>query len=819
MSPIVHVCNNGLKVFFFPRNNCSFVSTQLWIRMGSCYETHEEAGLAHFTEHLAFRIGPNKGPPYADQIDNAAGKMNAYTSHLNTVFFANVLKDDLSLAITGLLSILRPFDFSEEDVAKERKVILEEYAKIMSSAYQRSYERLLNRLEQSGGYKHPLIGKPEVITKISAEQIKAFRDKHYHAQNATFLISGGIKDHNKLIEYIETHTLNNGELRNAHKLLFKFNEPISFFDSDCETTFIHHVLPTGPYTQPASACAHLDQRYLKKSVKHGSFIDAQFLPNPENSLEILTSALSDSQCNDINIHKMVKTLRDYSTHQLTATEFQNTKKSYLLEQTKNAESITNVYDQGESLTSWNDMHLHLRHLECIRSLSYETYLQTTHSKNGFWYIEMSKSSRPYEQTLRTSLLKRVQQGSPSIGCITENPLRPREPSYRRADVLFPYYIRTKTGSKTFHCRISFRGGSFYETQESQGATYVLSQVLEKAIETRLTYYQVQVKAFCGIHSYGIDLSGEANDTKKALIECFYFLANPDFTIINYSQIKQRCNEVSKQFLWHFRDEFFLKKKLYGAHPYSFMPKGLPQNIDTLQPKNLLELHRRSANQNLILITYAGPLEKKQILPFLEKEVGRFPNSEPVKQWPSRVTPIFDGKIFAEKIIQTRCKVRVAYEGVSYGDDKYLSILLLTFILKLKNGPIYQRIRKQSGFVYMLDIFNFNSLDAGYFGFGFECESDKVEMIILKLNESITRVLSSIESESFFLSCRGIFEKKQHFKNQTLQSNCVTAAHNYWLGKDFEYDQRYIKEIPQMEHSEFKKFARHVLKKAPVIICV
>ena len=92
MSSPIQTLTNGLKVVFYPRENYPFLSAQLWVRMGSAFENTQEAGLAHFVEHLAFRLGPDNEKPYATQIDSAAGKMNAYTSHLNTVFFANVLR-------------------------------------------------------------------------------------------------------------------------------------------------------------------------------------------------------------------------------------------------------------------------------------------------------------------------------------------------------------------------------------------------------------------------------------------------------------------------------------------------------------------------------------------------------------------------------------------------------------------------------------------------------------------------------------------------------------------------------------------------------
>ena len=65
---------------------------------------------------------------------------------------------------------------------------------------------------------------------------------------------------------------------------------------------------------------------------------------------------------------------------------------------------------------------------------------------------------------------------------------------------------------------------------------MLSKFLEKAAEARLEAYNVQPKAFSGIHSYGLDIYGDAQDFSCALAETFQCLAQPDFVSLPYKQL-------------------------------------------------------------------------------------------------------------------------------------------------------------------------------------------------------------------------------------------------------------------------------------------
>ena len=147
---------------------------------------------------------------------------------------------------------------------------------------------------------------------------------------------------------------------------------------------------------------------------------------------------------------------------------------------------------------------------------------------------------------------------------------------------------------------------------------------------------------------------------------------------------------------------------------------------------------------------------------LKQEAGRLSASPTTLPTPPTVTPHFDGTKYEAGPAKERRKIRIAHKGLPYGHDDYLYLLFLLYVLKRKEGPIYQNIREQGGLTYMLDIHSFSSLGVGYFGVVLECAAENVDTVLSKLGESMHQVLQEIKDERNFQTWLQTFCKKQRF---------------------------------------------------------
>ena len=103
------------------------VSIGIWIRSGSRHEQRAESGIAHFIEHMLFK-GTERysAVQIARMIDSVGGVFNAFTSKEHTCFYVKVLNQHVDLAVNLLADVFFHSLFHQDEIEKERNVILQE---------------------------------------------------------------------------------------------------------------------------------------------------------------------------------------------------------------------------------------------------------------------------------------------------------------------------------------------------------------------------------------------------------------------------------------------------------------------------------------------------------------------------------------------------------------------------------------------------------------------------------------------------------------------------------------------------------------------
>ena len=121
--------SNGLNIVTYSMPHVNSVSINIIVKVGSRYESSEEAGISHFLEHMAFKGTKTRSAlAIAKEFDSIGGHFNAYTSRENTVYYTKVLSQHTNQAVNILADILQNSLFSEEDIKKELSVISQEIA-------------------------------------------------------------------------------------------------------------------------------------------------------------------------------------------------------------------------------------------------------------------------------------------------------------------------------------------------------------------------------------------------------------------------------------------------------------------------------------------------------------------------------------------------------------------------------------------------------------------------------------------------------------------------------------------------------------------
>ena len=194
MSVEITRLNNGIHVITHHMPHLETAALGIWVKAGARDERAEENGVAHFLEHMAFKGTPRRSArAIAEEIESAGGEINAATGMETTTYYARVLKQDWALALDILADIFTSPELDEEELERERDVILQEIA-----AAHDQPDDLVFDLFNDAAYPHqpigrPILGTPERVASFDAPALRAYLGQHYGTPNAVVAASGALE--------------------------------------------------------------------------------------------------------------------------------------------------------------------------------------------------------------------------------------------------------------------------------------------------------------------------------------------------------------------------------------------------------------------------------------------------------------------------------------------------------------------------------------------------------------------------------------------------------------------------------------------------
>lgn len=182
---------NGLRVISEKVEGASSLAVGLWVRAGSRHEALRRHGIAHFIEHIVFKGTAGRTMrEIMRSIEARGGFLNAFTTKEHTCFYTWTRTVHLDESVSVLFDLaLRP-KFSEQDIEREKGVIIEE----INGIEDEPDELVFDLFEQEIFGRHPLghsiIGTPASVQRFNRKTLAEFHRKHYRARDIIVVASG-----------------------------------------------------------------------------------------------------------------------------------------------------------------------------------------------------------------------------------------------------------------------------------------------------------------------------------------------------------------------------------------------------------------------------------------------------------------------------------------------------------------------------------------------------------------------------------------------------------------------------------------------------
>jgi len=193
---------NGITVLTEEISHTYSVAGGVYVKVGSRHELLHEEGLSHFIEHMLFKGTVNRDAlTIAKEMDAIGGTIDAFTSKEFTCYYFKVLPSNLKKALELIADMLLNPVLREEDVEKEKEVVIQEILSVEDTPEEYVQELMFRHFFRGHPLSKFLLGTVESVEGFSRHKVLNFMNTHYHSGNLIVSGAGNVL-HNEFVQLV-----------------------------------------------------------------------------------------------------------------------------------------------------------------------------------------------------------------------------------------------------------------------------------------------------------------------------------------------------------------------------------------------------------------------------------------------------------------------------------------------------------------------------------------------------------------------------------------------------------------------------------------
>jgi predicted Zn-dependent peptidase len=194
---------NGIRVVTERMAGVPSATLGIWVESGSRHETRDRSGISHFIEHLLFKGTERRSAAdIAEQIDSVGGVLNAFTGKECTCYYARVLAEDVDLAADVLSDLFLGSIFDEEEIERERGVILQEISQGEDTPDEFVHDVFNLNYWRDHPLGLPICGYAETVSALRRSDFLEFLGERYRPDRIVVAAAGNLR-HADVLSWVE----------------------------------------------------------------------------------------------------------------------------------------------------------------------------------------------------------------------------------------------------------------------------------------------------------------------------------------------------------------------------------------------------------------------------------------------------------------------------------------------------------------------------------------------------------------------------------------------------------------------------------------
>ncbi|MDB5492164.1 MAG: Mitochondrial processing peptidase-like protein [Micavibrio sp.] len=213
----VTTLENGLRVVTDTVNTVDSVAIGIWAGVGTRDEDMAVNGVAHMVEHMMFKGTKTRDAGrISEEIEDVGGSINAYTSREITAYHIHVLKEHAGLALEVLADLIQNSTLPDDEVERERKVILQEIGMSNDTPDDLVFDHYQETAYPKQALGAPILGTPDIISGMTRDSLTSYVRTFYTPSRLVISAAGNIR-HDDLVKMARAQFQNLPENQDIHQ--------------------------------------------------------------------------------------------------------------------------------------------------------------------------------------------------------------------------------------------------------------------------------------------------------------------------------------------------------------------------------------------------------------------------------------------------------------------------------------------------------------------------------------------------------------------------------------------------------------------------
>lgn len=783
---------NGLTLILGEDHSAPVVSAQAWCRSGSVHEGRWlGAGLSHVLEHMLFKgTSTRPGSRIDQEVQEAGGYMNAYTSFDRTVYWINVPNTGTRVAVDILCDIMQHASLPEAELAKELDVIRREMDMCHDDPGRHSARRLFETAYTVSPYRYTIIGYPDIFNRLEREDIVGYYRDHYAPNNLFFVVVGDVQT-SEIVAQI-TAAFAGAKARPLPPVVLP-TEPRQVAPRELvepgqvELAHAHlswHIpdvrhpdIPRLDVLAVLLGRGRSSRLFEQVRQRQGLVASVEaWTYNPGGEGLFGISAVIEPDKQPAAVAAMLAEVERLHHEPVTELELRKAVKQFLAATLASRKTMQGqAQDLGGCWLAAHDLNFSARYLEAVRAVT---------------AADLQRVARQYltvENRTLYALVPQTATAEVSVGIE-----QTAEHQTTRLELANGLRLLLKEDHRLpfVEIRLLLRGGVLTESPDTSGLSQLTAQMLMQGTTSRTAEQLASeiesvggsLDTYSGNNSFGIVAEVLSDDFALGLELVTEVLRRPAFP----PDALEREREVQLAAIKAQRDQVLptafraMRRTLFGNQGYGLDLLGEEATVARFTPDDLRACHAALVRPDQAVFAIYGDIEADAVRAAVEAALGDWPRRPVTASVP--VAGHSTGRVI-ERLDKKQAVLVLGFPGVTLDSEDRFALELVQEACSDLGSRLFLRIREKLGLAYFVGAQNFLGLVPGCFAFYVGTAPERAELVEQELfaEAALLRAEGLTEEELARAKAKVIGQKKIARQDLGAQAMSTALDELYGLG--------------------------------------